>query len=296
MLMAAVFPLTGGCLPIGGDAIKADDLSPAIPAFGQAAGHVLSPAPLAGAQRTFSRSELLRIGRRLGLSEANAADWPTTICFAQPLSPLARERVAAAIQQSVGPAIAFQLLDYSRYPVPPGELRFQNVGLQPDRPDGSRLISGSVVYASGRRSPIWARVRSLTKPSGLVAARELRAGVPLDRADSQLTELTLRAADSVSSAPELDGMVPRRTIARGTALKLSMFTRLREITPGETVTVRIRSGSARLALESQAETGGYTGDLILFRNPISGQKFRARVDGPARASVDLSAKENQCCR
>ena len=279
------------CLPIRGDRIVTEDLAVAIPDFGGVAGRTLSLAPLAGAQRQFSRAELRRLARAFGLSDEKSGGWPDSVCFAYPLAALGKESVTEAIRRSAGSEVAFELIEFSLFPVPPGNLEFKNVVFRPDRADGKRLIHGRVEYGRGRRIPIWARVRPLHQPSGLVAAVELRPGVRLQGEHVHLGTLEAGASDFLTATSQIDGLTVRRRVAAGTPLKANMMVTRSEVSVGETILVSVRSGSAQLSFETRAESGGSAGELILLKNPDSGQRFRARVEGPARASLQLPSKE-----
>ena len=66
-----------------------------------------------------------------------------------------------------------------------------------------------------------------------------------------------------------------------------MFSAPPQIVRGDPVRVEAVSGAAHVALESKAESGGRTGDLILLRNAGSGRRYQARVTGPGRARLDV---------
>ncbi len=293
---AAVTMAADNCLSIRGDWIMANDLAAAIPDFGRATGRTLSVTPLAGAQRRFSRADLRRLARGFGLSDEGSGDWPDSVCFAYSLAPLSKQSVIEAIRRSASSEVAFELTEFSLFPVPPGNIEFKNVAFRPDRPDGSKLLIGRVEYGRGRRVPIWARVRSLSKPTGLVAVAELRPGVRLQAEHVRVGTLEIGAGNYLTATSQIEGFTVRRKVAVGTPLTANLLVRRSEVTAGETILISVRSGSAQLSFESRAETGGSAGELILLKNPDSGQRFRARVEGPARASLQLSPKENSCCQ
>ena len=297
LLVGTAASLAGGtCLPIHGDWILADDLGTSIPDFRGAAGRTLSHAPLAGTQRRFSRVDLRRLARGFGISDEASGDWPESVCFAYALAPVGRESVTEAIRRSASTEVSFELTEFSLFPVPAGNVEFKNVSFRPDRPDGSKLLIGRVVYGRGRQVPIWARVRSHSKPTGLVASGELRPGVRLQAEHAHLATLEIGQSNYLTAASQIEGLTVRRKVAQGTPLTANMLIRRPEVSAGEAVLVSVRSGSAQLSFESRAESGGSTGDLILLKNPDSGQKFRAKVDGTARASLQLTAKETSCCQ
>ena len=291
-LFFIAFSLTAECLPAHGDRILAKDLAPAIPEFEAAGSRTVAPAPMAGAQRRFSASELQRLARRLGLPVSQAAAWPQSVCFAYPSRPLTQQKVDEAIRRAAGSGPTFEVMEFTLFPVPSGEVIFHDVNLRPDRRDGTKLLHGSVEYAPGRRVPIWARVKALERPKGLVAVQDLRVGVRMEASQVRLADVDHGVSPRLTTLEEIDGLMPRHAIAAGTPLTRRMLIRCRDVDPGQTVQVRVRAGAARLSFESRAETGGYSGDQILLRNPASGQRFKAKVEGQARASLDVPAKEN----
>jgi flagella basal body P-ring formation protein FlgA len=280
------------CLPIGGSLIRGEDLAAIIPEFAAAPTRTIAPAPMAGIKRSFSRAELARLANRFGLTDFKANQLPESVCFAYPVSPPTRAGLTEAIQKAVGVGIAFELTDYSLFPVPAGDLVFKNASLRPDRRDGTRLLAGFVRYA-GRQAPVWARVRALAKPQGFVATKELRPGMKLDSSDMRIADVEAAAGTELRSVSDLGGMTPRRRIEAGTVLTLNMFVRAPEIGTGDNVLVKVTAGAANLSFESRAETSGQIGDQILLKNPASGQRFRAKIDGRGRASLTLGPREVQ---
>jgi flagella basal body P-ring formation protein FlgA len=266
-------------------------LAVVIPAFAPAAGQTISPAPLAGAERHISGTELRRLAQKLGLTQSDAAEWPLSVCFAYTLTPLKREQVVAAIRTAAGSDVAFEVTEHSLFPMPEGDLIFSNVNFRPDRRDGTRLLTGAVVYAPGRQTPAWARVRPLSKPRGLRAVADLRPGVHLEASQVEMADLEATTGMNITALADIEGLTPRRRIAAGTPLTRQMLMRIPDVGPGETVLVRVKAGAAHLSFESRAETGGSAGDQILLKNPTSGQRFRAKVEGRSRASVDVMKEE-----
>ena len=73
--------------------------------------------------------------------------------------------------------------------------------------------------------------------------------------------------------------------ARGVAIRRQWLDPPREIARGDPVLVVAQVGGARLELECVAEAAGSTGQSIPVRNPVSGKRFTALVEGKGRASV-----------
>lgn len=284
--------LMAHCLEVQGDSIRAEDVGQVIPVFIQAGKRMVGPAPLAGIERHFSNADLRRAARRLDLSDANAASWPAQVCFAYTVAPLTREAVTEAISRSAGPESEFELTEFSHFPVPPGKLVFDVAGLSPDRRDGTKLLRGSVIYAPTRRVAVWARIRSVNRPKGLVAAVDLKSGIRLTAEHLRWADLQPGTTSSMTSIAELENTVTRRSIPAGTVITSVMLAPCLDIDRGEVVHVRVRAGGAMLAFTSRAETGGRVGDKILLKNPASGHRFHARVESRGRVLVDLTERKD----
>ena len=56
---------------------------------------------------------------------------------------------------------------------------------------------------------------------------------------------------------------------------------------GDPVRVEVRSGAARLHFDAVAEAPASAGATVELRNPINGKTFKARLDSPRTAIVDL---------
>ena len=59
----------------------------------------------------------------------------------------------------------------------------------------------------------------------------------------------------------------------------------KDVERGDPVRVEAGSGPVRLGFDARAESAGRTGDMILLKNPLNGQRFQARVEGKGKASV-----------
>lgn len=279
------------CLPIQAERIFAEDLAKAVPAFAEARGQWVALSPLAGAERRFLKAELVRLARRLGLGEGaiRSAEWPESVCFAYPESPLDQTRLELALANAAGGPVEADVIDFSRFPVPPGPIEFARGGLTSDRADGARLLRGSVLYAPGRKQPIWVRIRPRIQRHVLVTLRELQPGEVVDAGAVRSEPTTLQGGPALSSLSEIEGLSARRAIPAGTRITRSLFVRARDVDPGQTVKVQVSSGAARLNFEARAETGGFSGDQILIRSPLSDQRVKVRVAGRGRAEIEVSS-------
>jgi len=220
--MSALVPwLLAACLAVtpGSDHVTAGDLAPQFPGLEAVDGDTpLGLAPPPAAVRVFRGPELAQIAKRFDVPSPDHE-----ICVTRPVTRPEPEVLLDAMRREL-PSTPIELLDFSRVPIPAGEIRFPANGLRQGA--ANALWSGYVLYGGGRRFSIWARVK-------------------------------LHFA-----------------VARG-----------------DTVRVAVRNGAAHLELDAKAEAAGVPGSLIPVRNLISNRRFRARVEGEGKVSVDLTAQK-----
>jgi hypothetical protein len=168
--------LAASCVAVEGERILVSDLARALPAFAPAPGaDEIGIAPAPGVRRMLGWHELERVAARYKV-ELRPQD---TACFEQRAAPLDQARVVAALKPALrNEKGTWELVEFSRYPAPPGELEF----LEPMRPaaDVPVIVRGWVRYASNRSFPVWAKVR-ITRPPraverGAVVAVEVASG------------------------------------------------------------------------------------------------------------------------
>jgi flagella basal body P-ring formation protein FlgA len=286
ILLAAVAPAGAQCLPVSGPRILAEDLARAVPAFaGLAPELALGDAPAPGARRAYGAAELARLALRYGL----AVEPGVEACFARPLETLTGERVAAALRAAL-PAARIEVVDFSRQPVPPGELRFPAPVFRADQTSNAPLLWHGVVSASGQADfPVWASVRIRVSGTRAVAAQALVPGRPIER--SQLREEPYEGPPGQPELSEIVGRGPRRPIQAGTPIERQMLEAPADVLRGERVQVEIRSGGVRLTMEAEAQASGSRGAVVGVRNSANGKILRATVAD--RGRVVISADEGE---
>ncbi len=290
---AALAASGGGCVAVSGDRILAADLARVIPAFAAIPpDEALGYAPAPGVRRILGAAELSRLAARHGVAVEGIE-----VCVERAAERLTAERVLEALRKSLAREQArIELVDFSRYPVPAGELEFPLSGLSAPPAgvtEAAVVWRGRLRYDGTRSLPVWARVRIRVSGERLVAVENLAPGQPV--APSQVrveqgewfpfTEAPLtRVEDAV-------GKLPRRSIRAGSVLYARMLASPREVERGQRVSVEVSSGAAQLKFTAVAENGGRLGDTILVRSPVNGRKLAARVAGPGKAVVDADSLE-----
>ena len=272
-----------GCLAVSpaSDWMLAGDLAPGFPGLASVDPQTpLAPAPLAGAWRMFRVAELRTMALRLKVEAAPERD----ICVERKTSPLDPARVLETLRREL-PRARIEIVEYSRQPVPEGDLEFPLAGLRGTPADG--FWSGWVRYAGNRKFPVWAKVKAVVAETRVVAVAALIPGRPIAAGQLRLEtgEFFPQPGAMAASLEEVTGQVARIAVARNVAIQRHWLEPPKEIVQGDAVLVESRAGAARIALECIAEGSGSAGQSIPLRNPVSGKRFVARVEGKGRASV-----------
>ncbi len=286
---------TSGCVPVSGERLLARDLAAAAPALAALPPEAdLGYAPAPGARRLVSRQELARLLERHGVR----GEIPAGLCVERGSQTLTRESVEAALRAALAkepqagmPVPRLEVLEFSRYPVPTGELEFTRAGLPAAPRSGSAVIwRGHVRYGDNRSLPVWARVKLAVSGEGMIAAGSLSAGRPIEAHQVRRGSVEWFPLSEAPAAEAglLVGRIPRRAIPAGTAILPSALQPAPEVGRGETVTVEVSSGAAQLRLQARAESSGSAGDAVLLRNPSTGRTFSGRVEGVGKVTVDAN--------
>ncbi|MCC6858226.1 MAG: flagellar basal body P-ring formation protein FlgA [Bryobacterales bacterium] len=290
--------LNAACVPVEGERIEGRHLAAAAAEFaGIAPDAPVAYAPAPGVKRRFSPAGLRALAARHGLRVADGTELPEA-CFERRAKPLTREAVEAAVRASLPPAgVTWELLDFSRAPAPDGELIFPAAGLS--RPPAGAPRSpvfwrGRLKYG-GHSLPVWARLRVWRTGRRVVAAEALPAGRPVEAGQLRLETIEGPpfGEPAVSRIEEAAGRVPRRTLRKGEPVTPRLLAAAPDVRRGETVQVEVMEGSARLRFEARAESGGRTGETITVRNPGSGRRFRARIEGRGAVVVGQANEKNR---
>jgi flagella basal body P-ring formation protein FlgA len=292
ILMAGVVAAGAGgaerCTIVEGDRILAGDLARALPVFAALdPDQFVAYTPVPGLQRVMSPGQLHRLARRHGLPDSPMA----AVCFERATEVLAAQRVVAALRSALdAPEAKVELADFSRQPVPRGELEFRRAGLaspRNTRPDEPVLWRGVVRYGDRRSVSVWARVRIRASRRQVIALRDLAPGQPIQAQDltEQQVEAFPAADPPITSIEQAAGSLPRRAIKAGQPLYAAFLKIPNDVDRGEMVSVEVTSGAARLWFEARAETAGRKGDPVYVRNPISGRRFTALVEGKGKVVV-----------
>jgi len=273
----AALPLARACQAVEGASIRARDLGAAFQSLDPEME--ISPAPLAGVERIIFRVELARMAKKYGVPDTTL---PSRMCFEQAVHPIDEDALRSALQAALPAGTKIEILRFSEMPVPKGTLHFTRSGLEP-----TGMWRGRVLYAQGRSVNTWARVR-VTEQRTWVEAVELLPPTQAIRED-QLVERTgdwsLLETPPLASLQDAVGARPLRVILPATPLHATLLRQPLDVARGDKVAVEVSEGGALLALEAQAETGGRSGDIVFLKNPETGRRFQARVEGKGKVVI-----------
>jgi flagella basal body P-ring formation protein FlgA len=279
-----MIPLTAlslaACVAVGAstDHILLRDLAPAFPAAAVSSPDIpvaLAPAP--GVVRRFPIPELHRISLRLHLEAEPGGE----MCVTRPVLPPDPDRFLTAMRARF-PQASIELVDFSRWPVPEGEIEFLPAGLHQD------YWRGDVVYSGNLRFGIWAKVKVHIAVQRVVAVRDLPARRPIEASSLRLDAFDTAPAPEryVDSIAAVVGKLPRRAVATNAAIRVDWLDDPPLVSRGDTVKVEVRSGAAVLRLDGRALADGAGGQTIPVLNPATGKRFRARIEGPGRVLME----------
>lgn len=289
LLTVCLLPAAAACRAVEGDSILARDAAAETDLF-----RALDPqmrlgfAPLPGARRTYSGQELLAIARRAGLRADTA---PAAICFERAVQPLNREALHDALLAALGVEGAeLEVLDFTREPMPAGQLEFRAAGVADRAVDAATPLvwRGRLSYGAGRTLSVWAKVRVWVNRPVATASRDIPAG------SAVLADMVSVATRDISpftphceTAAEVVERVTRRRIPAGAIIAPGALETPPDIRKGETVRVSVTSGGATITFDARAEGDGRAGGRITLTSPENRKLFRATVEKKGRAVVRI---------
>jgi flagella basal body P-ring formation protein FlgA len=242
---------------------------------------VVSYAPAPGRQRIFTVHELHSIAESAGIAAEPAGD----ICFELPVAPLREEDVLDSMRKSY-PDAKIEIVETSRFPVPEGAVFFPTTGLQ--RSSSSPLIwRGYVSYGADRKFSVWAKVNLKIRATRVLATEAMRAGQVIQPEQLRVEDYEGPPLDpGFAVDPEqVAGRMLRSFVAAGAAIKTSNLQAPWDIERGDSVTVQVYSGAARITVQAKATSSGRRGETVQLLNESSGKQFRAKVESAGRAIV-----------
>jgi hypothetical protein len=173
------------CVAVEQDRVLAKDLAPENPWFARLdPGLEIALTPLAGITRVFKRGELAALALRNRIVVEIPGSF-SSLCVERAAAPLTPERLQPVLEQVLGGS-PVRILEYSRYPVPRGEIEFTRAGLT-----RTGLWRGRVIYGNRHSTPVWAKV-ALEPSAAESSAAQPRSNKPcaIERGERVAVEVT----------------------------------------------------------------------------------------------------------
>jgi flagella basal body P-ring formation protein FlgA len=270
------------CQIVDRDRILGQDVAAANPLFAALDAQLdIGAAPLPGVQRVLRPDELVRLAKQ----NAIVFEGPIgAVCFERATEPLTADRLLPALQQALALDNArIEILDFSRFGVPPGQLEFPKSGLMPNG-----LWRGRLLYEKGHSMPVWVKAQITVERTWVEPTEPLAVGKPI-----QASQLIVKSgprfpfdAALLESLDAVAGRRPVRTLSPGTPIAVAMLTIAHDVERGDMVAVEVKVGAAILDFDATAESSGRTGDSILIKNPDNGRSFIAKIQDKGHVVVE----------
>jgi flagella basal body P-ring formation protein FlgA len=273
------------CRVVTDDVIRMRDLAAAAPAFAPIdEDSVVAYSPLPGSIRMLQGAELVRLAKRHGIADGEFAN----VCFQRAMRQLSEQELLEAFRQALGiPSAEVELVDFSRFPAPVGDLVFPRSGLSLTPSTGSSFWKGYVIYGNDHHFTVWARLKVRVQLKRVIAIDNLVTTKPV-RADQVRIEALEGVPDALAPAQSLDQVVGKnllRPIPRGATVSLDDISTAISVRRGDKVEIDFRSSVVHLRFDAIAEMDGRFGDHIRLRNLQSSSVFVAEVSGKDQARV-----------
>ncbi len=279
------------CTAVEGERIIARDLAAAIPSFLAIKPETdFGPSPSPGVRRVLSRAQLARLAAAEGIPSEGL---PESLCLERPQAILDPAVILASIEgaaREIFPSeeIRVEVLDYIRYPLPPGMLSFRRQGVYGGSGktiDAPLLWRGSLTTTGKRSLPVWAKAKVLVRRPCWSAKTELPAGAQpveeqFERAEQWLNPF-LAAADCAD--PTEKKVRLRRPLRAGQLLLRADLALVPPVRRGESVQASLEIASATLSFDAVAEMDGADGQAVFIKR--DGRRLRARVMGAGAVQV-----------
>jgi flagella basal body P-ring formation protein FlgA len=168
-----------------------------------------------------------------------------------------------------------------------GSLRFPITGLTGSAGKDAFNWRG-VLRAGERRYPVSVTVRILRRIPVLVAATDIKAGVPIDRGMLKESEepWDCRFRSYPAAIEEVAGTRLRRAVKQGTVIRREFLGPANAIEAGKSVMVTSAAGKTEVTFHAVAQRNAREGDSFLVRGLDGKSLVRVVATGPGRAEVD----------
>jgi flagella basal body P-ring formation protein FlgA len=282
-----------GCTAVDGDHILGSDLARSDARFAALPlEFVAGFSPLPGSHRIFDARDLSAVARRYGISVEDLVP----LCFERSTELLTEAALRDALEHALLPETKLEIVDFSRYPVPHGDLAFSGADLPrppASTPDAPVIWRGLLKYGAHSTVAVWAKVRVTRLEHWIETATSIRARQIIEPGQVAMKSgwRFPFAAPALTDLASITGKQAVRSLPAAQMIVPAMLALPNEIEPGDLVDVEIVSGGVSLRFAARAETGGHRNDTVLVFYAETGKRYRGRVQQKGR--VLISADTNK---
>lgn len=281
LLTLLQFVASAACIAVDSNTIRMRDLAKAIPQFADADPDAsLGHAPSVGAIRRFTVGQIQTLADSNNIREIDAQE----ICFQRATTLLTKAKLGELLDSTLAAqGVKVEILDFSRFPLPNGELEFTAQGLSMPQQPNQPVYWRGVLRDGSHRVPLWAKVILAGQCTRAFAVRSLPAGeeIAADGIKFQTVE-GYPAHPSCVAPSAVIGKVPKRGIAAGSQVVPALLDNPLVVRRGEVLAIESRMQGILLRIDAIAEANGRAGDQIIVRNPTSGRRLTARVEAAGK--------------
>jgi flagella basal body P-ring formation protein FlgA len=283
------------CTVVDGDRILGADLARADARFATVPpGLLVGFSPVPGARRIVAMEHLINLSRQYVIS----TDGITPLCFERPTELLDEARLRPVLEQALDPGTKLEILDFSRYPIPRGELVFSASDLlrpPASEPEAAVNWHGRVRYDARHTELVWAKVRLrklerwVETTTSVPAHQKIEPGQVMEKSGWRFPF----AREPVRDPREAVGKQIPRSVAPGQVLFPAMLSPPNDVERGDVVEVEVASGGVSLRFSGYAETGGHRNDSVLVSAADTGRRFQARVEEKGKVLIHADVQRKK---
>ncbi len=274
---------------LGSDLARADALYRALPP-----DLIAAFSPMVGSQRLLDAKHLTSLLRAQNVALPEV----TPLCFERPTDLLSEPRLQAALARVLGGEARIEILDFSKYPIPKGELTF-SLNELPRAPVGTGETAvtwrGHVKADARSTAMVWVKAR-ISRLEGWVEAVEPIQVQQTVEAGQVALRSGWRYPFTTSPVRELESVVGQRalrSISPGQTVLPPMLARPNDVERGDLVSVEVASGAVSLRFAGTAESAGKRDDTVVIWVKDMGKRWHARVQDKGKVRIDVDQSKTQ---
>lgn len=159
---------------------------------------------------------------------------------------------------------------------------------------GFRRYKISAVGERGVRKTAFCAAAVSAEGPDIRARYHIPAGKRIAESDLVVQRLRIEdlPTDAATQIAQILDQEANRNIAQGDRLELDFVRQPFAVQRGEIIEVRLILGGIQARVFGEAQSSGFVGDRVPFKNTLSLKRFFAKITGPRQAEVSWAEGEN----